>query len=96
MTTIGMLTLEYLVVVGLVWSGYISWLLLSVAGALPLYVRALRVYRQPRPSGPPPEYPPNIWPLWYSAFAFAHTRRFGGLFLLGLAADLAARKLGFF
>jgi 1,4-dihydroxy-2-naphthoate polyprenyltransferase len=92
--TIGMLSLEYLLVAGLVLSGYISALLLTVIFALPWYVRALRVYRQPRPSGPPPEYPPNIWPLWFAAFAFQHTRRFGGLFLLGLAADLLARKLG--
>jgi 1,4-dihydroxy-2-naphthoate octaprenyltransferase len=94
--TIVMLTLEYLLVGWLVLSGYLSWLLLTVLGALPWYVRALRVYRHPRPAAPPPEYPPNVWPLWYSAFAFQHTRRFGGLFLLGLALDVAARKLGIF
>ena len=90
----GMLTLEYLLVGGLVCSGYLSWLLLAVLGALPWYVRALRVFRHARPAAPPPEYPPNIWPLWYAAFAFQHTRRFGSLFLLGLAADVVARKLG--
>ena len=55
---------------------------------------AVRVYSHPRPAGPPPEYPPNIWPLWFAAFAFQHTRRFGSLFLLGLAADVVARKIG--
>jgi 1,4-dihydroxy-2-naphthoate octaprenyltransferase len=94
--TIIMFTLQYLLVAGLVLSGYLSWLLLAVLAALPWYVRALRVYRQPRPAGPPPQYPPNIWPLWFSAFAFQHTRRFGGLFLLGLTADVLARKLGVF
>ncbi|HXQ23676.1 MAG TPA: prenyltransferase [Candidatus Acidoferrales bacterium] len=92
--TIGMLTLQYLLVIALVLSGYVSVLLFAVAFALPWYVRALRVYRQPRPAGPPPEYPPKIWPLWFAAFAFQHTRRFGSLFLLGLAADVLARKLG--
>ncbi|HVO23046.1 MAG TPA: prenyltransferase [Candidatus Margulisiibacteriota bacterium] len=92
--TIAMFTLQYLLVAGLVLSGYLSWLLLAVLAALPWYMRALRVYRQPRPAGPPPEYPPNIWPLWFAAFAFQHTRRFGSLFLLGLAADVVARKLG--
>lgn len=92
--TIVMFTLEYLLVVGLVWSGSLSWLLLAVFGALQWYVYGVRVYRQPRPAAPPAEYPAGIWPLWYSAFAFQHTRRFGGLFLLGLAADVAARKLG--
>lgn len=92
--TIVMLTLQYVLVAALVVSGYFSWLLLVVAAALPWYLRALRVYRQPRPSGPPAEYPPNIWPLWFAAFAFQHTRRFGSLFLLGLAADVVARRLG--
>jgi len=78
----------------LIVSGYLSWLLLAVAGALSWYRLALRAYAQPRPQAPPAEYPPNIWPLWYAAFAFQHTRRFGGLFLLGLAADLLARRLG--
>jgi len=92
--TIVMLTLQYVLVAALVLSGYLSWLMLVVAAALPWYVRALRVYRQPRPAAPPAAYPPNIWPLWFAALAFQHTRRFGSLFLLGLAADVLARKLG--
>jgi 1,4-dihydroxy-2-naphthoate polyprenyltransferase len=92
--TIVMLTLQYVFVAALVLSGYLSWLLLAVLAALPWYVRALRVFRQPRPVAPPAEYPPNIWPLWFAAFAFQHTRRFGSLFLLGLAADVVARRLG--
>ena len=93
-TTIGMFTLQYVLAAALVVSGYCSPLLLAVLFALPWYVRGTRVYLQPRPPGPPPEYPPNIWPLWYSAFAFQHTRRFGSLFLLGLAADVLARSVG--
>ncbi|HVN83557.1 MAG TPA: prenyltransferase [Candidatus Binatia bacterium] len=94
--TIAMLTLQYLLVIALVVSGYASVLLLAVAFALPLYVRAVRVYFHARPSAPPTEYPKNIWPLWFAAFAFGHTRRFGSLFLLGLTADVIARKLGIF
>ena len=92
--TIVMFTLEYLLVVGLVLSGYVSVLLLAVFFALRWYVWAVRVYWHPRPAAPPAEYPPNIWPLWYAAFAFKHTRHFGSLFLLGLAADVIARRLG--
>jgi 1,4-dihydroxy-2-naphthoate octaprenyltransferase len=92
--TIVMFTLEYLLVFWLVLSGYMSWLLLAVLGALPWYRLAFMAYRQPRPAAPPKEYPPNIWPLWYAAFAFQHTRRFGGLFLLGLFADVMARRFG--
>ncbi len=92
--TVVMLSLEYLLVLGLVLSGAFSFLLLTVFFAAPWYVRAVRVYAHARPAAPPPEYPPNIWPLWYSALSFQHTRRFGALFLLGLAADVAAHALG--
>lgn len=92
--TIALLTLQYLIVFGLILSGYLSWLLLSVLGAAPWYVRAVRAHLHPRPIAPPAEYPPNIWPLWFAAFAFAHTRRFGSLFLLGLCADVLAQRLG--
>lgn len=95
-TTIIMLTLQYVLVAGLVLSGAFAWPLLVVFAALPLYIRALRVYSHPRPATPPAEYPPNIWPLWFAALAFGHTRRFGALFLLGLAAEVIARKLGLF
>jgi 1,4-dihydroxy-2-naphthoate octaprenyltransferase len=92
--TIGMLTLQYLLVLYLVLTGAFSWLLLTVLLAGQWYWRALRAYSHPRPAAPPPEYPPNVWPLWYAAFAFQHTRRFGMLFLVGLLADVLARKVG--
>lgn len=95
MVTIGMLTTQYVLTLALVLTGYASWLLMIVVFALPWYVRALRAYTNPRPAAPPAEYPPGIWPLWYAAFAFAHTRRFGALFMLGLALDVIGRKLGF-
>lgn len=92
--TLVMLTLEYVLVLALVASGYMSWLLLAVFFALPWYKRAMQVYWHARPAAPPPEYPPNIWPLWYAALAFQHTRRFGSLFLLGLTLDVIARGAG--
>lgn len=92
--TIVMLTLQYLLVFWLVATGAYSWLLLAVLGAAGWYVNAVRVYSQPRPASPPAEYPPGVWPLWYAAFAFQHTRRFGLLFLAGLAADVIARRAG--
>lgn len=92
--TIAMLTLQYLLVFWLVATGALSWLLLAVLGAGNWYWLALRAYAQPRPAAPPAEYPPGIWPLWYAAFAFQHTRRFGLLFLFGLALDTAAHRFG--
>ena len=92
--TIGMLTLEYFLVIALIFKGYFSPFLAIVFLALPWYWRAIQVYSQPRPENPPEEYPEGIWPLWYSALSFQHTRRFGALFLVGLVADYLARFLG--
>ena len=55
--------------------------------SLPLLPRLLHVYGEPKPADAPPDYPRSIWPLWFSAHAFRHTRRFTSLFLLGLLAD---------
>jgi 1,4-dihydroxy-2-naphthoate octaprenyltransferase len=57
------------------------WVLLVFA-AVPRLRQTLDVYSKPKPPAPPPRYP--IWPLWYVAAAFVHTRRAGGLFILGL------------
>ena len=46
---------------------------------------ALKVYQRPPPEAPPEDYP--LWPLWYVAWAFLVTRRAGGLFVLGLLID---------
>ena len=41
------------------------------------------VSSRPKPDEPPAGFP--IWPLWFAALAFVHTRRAGGLLVLGLA-----------
>jgi 1,4-dihydroxy-2-naphthoate polyprenyltransferase len=92
--TIGMLTIQYLLVGYLVAIRYLSWPMAIVLLALPAYWNALRAYSHKRPAAPPPEYPKDIWPLWYAAFAFSHTRRFGGLYVLGLALDVILRRAG--
>ncbi|MDQ3892236.1 MAG: hypothetical protein M3274_04990 [Actinomycetota bacterium] len=52
------------------------------------------VYRDTRPAGMPEEYRPDVWPLWFVAFDFLHNRRFGALFILGLATQAVLRLLG--
>jgi 1,4-dihydroxy-2-naphthoate octaprenyltransferase len=94
LATIGMVVLQYVLVVYLILNGYLSWLMLVVLLAGQWAWRAIQAYSHPRPAAPPPEYPPNVWPLWYAAFSFQHTRRFGLLFLLGLVLDVLARGLG--
>jgi 1,4-dihydroxy-2-naphthoate polyprenyltransferase len=60
--------------------------------AVPLLVKTLRKFAEPKPTEPPADNP--VWPLWYAPLAFLHTRRAGGLLitgLLGWAVWLAVR-----
>jgi 1,4-dihydroxy-2-naphthoate octaprenyltransferase len=61
-------------------------LLLALAG-LPLLPGLFSVFGSPKPGHAPRDYPPEIWPLWFSAHAFRHTRHFTTLFLAGLLLD---------
>jgi 1,4-dihydroxy-2-naphthoate octaprenyltransferase len=65
--------------------------LLLVAGAVPLLRLSLRAYGAAKPLAPPEGY--QGWPLWFVAFAFIHVRRFGALFLAGLALQLAGQAI---
>jgi 1,4-dihydroxy-2-naphthoate octaprenyltransferase len=62
--------------------------------ALPGYVQAVKAHAYPRPKERPSQFPEKIWPLWFSAFVFSHTRRFGLLFLGGLCVDVMIRSWG--
>jgi len=61
----------------------LPWPSLAALGAFPLLQRAIRALRRPRPQQPPRGFP--IWPLWFAAFAFTHTRRAGSLLVAGVA-----------
>ena len=58
------------------------WLTLLLA--IPAALRLISAYRHQPPANCPPGYPDGVWPRWYSAIAFAHTRNFGALFLLAM------------
>jgi len=92
--TIGMLLAQYGLVAWLIASRYFSPALAIVVFALPALWDALRSYRHPRPDRPPKRYPPNVWPLWFVAFAFRHTRQFGALFVIGIGLDVVVRRMG--
>jgi 1,4-dihydroxy-2-naphthoate octaprenyltransferase len=81
---IAMVCLQYLGCLALVISGREHWLLLVVFVNLPRLWRLIKVYRQPKPDAPGSRIPDNIWPLWFSAYAFDHTRRFTSLFIAAL------------
>src|SRR6266581_1109117 len=55
-----------------------------IAVALPRALRAVSVMSRPRPASPPTGY--VGWPLWVHRACLEHNRRFGWLYILGLAA----------
>ena len=64
------------------------WLLLHAMAGLPLLWLMIKFYRKPKPAERPKGY--RGWPLWFVGMAFIHNRRFGMLFLAGLAIQLFA------
>jgi len=64
------------------------WLLLHAMAGLPLTWLMSRFYRNPKPAERPKGY--RSWPLWFFGMAFIHNRRFGMLFLAGLAIQPVA------
>ncbi len=83
---VALMALFYVLLVVLVLLRWASpWILISFL-ALGRLLRVVRIYRQPKPAQPPPDYP--VWPLWYVSAAFWHNKLAGGLFVLGLIAQL--------
>jgi 1,4-dihydroxy-2-naphthoate polyprenyltransferase len=84
--TQAMMVLFYPLVGMLVVLGTLPILALVCAAALPKLVPVWQAFSRPKPDEPPAGFP--IWPLWYAAFAFVHTRRAGGLLVLGMLAGV--------
>jgi 1,4-dihydroxy-2-naphthoate polyprenyltransferase len=80
--TLGMMVAFYAGVVVLVLTGALPWPALLALGGLPTLVWVWQRYARPKPTEPPPDNP--VWPLWWAPLAFIHTRRAGGLLILGL------------
>jgi 1,4-dihydroxy-2-naphthoate polyprenyltransferase len=72
----------YPIVIGAALVGFIGpWVALVLLG-LPRLIQVLRVYSAPKPEVPPNSY--VGWPLWFVGASFVHTRRAGGLLIVGL------------
>jgi 1,4-dihydroxy-2-naphthoate octaprenyltransferase len=56
-------------------------LLISLVSIVRL-VRVWAPFSRPKPVEPPPGFP--VWPLWFAAIAFVHTRLAGALLVLGM------------
>lgn len=90
---IGLVTLQYVIVLILVLAGSFGWPLLVVLVGTPFLPHLTRVFAEDTPDTPPPNYPEAAWPLWYVSFAFVHNRRFGALYVLGLLVEALLHRL---
>lgn len=65
------------------------WPALLAFAALPRLVKVWPYLRKPPPDEPPDGFP--VWPLWYAALAWVHTRQAGALLVVGLGLGVLAR-----
>jgi 1,4-dihydroxy-2-naphthoate octaprenyltransferase len=72
----------YPIVIGSALIGWIGPFVMLVVLGIPLLLQVLRQFSVPRPETPPQSY--VGWPLWFVGGAFIHTRRAGGLLIVGL------------
>jgi 1,4-dihydroxy-2-naphthoate octaprenyltransferase len=72
----------YVTVVACVAVRALPWPALISLLAVTKLVPSWKALSQPRPDEPPAHFP--VWPLWFAAIAFVHTRRAGSLLVLGL------------
>ncbi|MDQ3611597.1 MAG: prenyltransferase [Actinomycetota bacterium] len=85
--TLALLVAFYVTTGAAIAVGALPWPTLLVALALPLLRKVAGALRKPRPDEPPEGFP--VWPLWFAAICFVHTRRAGALLVLGLAVAAA-------
>jgi 1,4-dihydroxy-2-naphthoate octaprenyltransferase len=78
----GLMIAFYPIVIGSALIGWIGPFVMLVVFAIPMLLQVLRQFSLPRPDSPPEGY--VGWPLWYVGGAFIHTRRAGGLLIVGL------------
>ena len=72
----------YPIVVGAALAGWIGPFVLLALLGIPRLLEVLGQFSKPRPESPPHSY--AGWPLWFVGGAFIHTRRAGGLLIVGL------------
>ncbi|HEY2207561.1 MAG TPA: prenyltransferase [Pseudonocardia sp.] len=88
-TTLGLMVAFYPLVGVCVLTGAMPWPALVVVLGLRRLVKVWPYLRTEPPDEPPPDFP--VWPLWYAALAWLHTRQAGALLLVGLAAGVFTR-----
>jgi 1,4-dihydroxy-2-naphthoate octaprenyltransferase len=81
-----MMAAFYPLVIALVAMGTMPILSLVCLVGVVRLVKVWQQFSQPKPDAPPEGFP--IWPLWFAAIAFVHTRLVGGLLVVGMLAGV--------
>jgi 1,4-dihydroxy-2-naphthoate polyprenyltransferase len=88
-----LIAVQYLLVIYLVITGYFSLIMFVIVLGLTGIRPVLQLFRTTKPDERPENYPADVWPLWYVAATFYHTRIFGVVFLAGLVLDVVVKHL---
>jgi 1,4-dihydroxy-2-naphthoate octaprenyltransferase len=84
LVTRGLLVAYYVLLVAAVAAQCLPWPALTGLAALPTARAVWGPLSRPAPAARPRGFP--VWPLWYAAWTFVHTRRAGTYLVLGVAA----------
>ena len=87
-----MMALQYLLVVGLVATGFFTPAMLIVLLALIPSPWVWKLLSKPKPTSPP-AVDHTGWPMYFVSAVFLHNRLYGLLFLLGLIADSVIKRI---
>jgi 1,4-dihydroxy-2-naphthoate octaprenyltransferase len=88
----GLLGIAYLLVIYLIWIRFFTPAMLVILLAIPTLAEIWPILSNPKPAEKPADFP-DVWPNYYVAAAFHHTRRFGGLLLLAVVFDTTVRLI---
>jgi 1,4-dihydroxy-2-naphthoate octaprenyltransferase len=94
MSALGMMAIQYMLVIYLVAIDYFSPALLVVFLSLTTVPMVWNIFKAPKPAIQPSDYPPSVWPLYYVAAGFYFARRFVLLYLLGVILDIILHLTG--
>jgi 1,4-dihydroxy-2-naphthoate polyprenyltransferase len=91
-TMTAMLILAYLLVIYLVITRFFTPVLLLTLLAVPTLIEIWPILSNPKPAEKPEDFP-DVWPNYFVAASFLHTRRFSSLYLLAVVLDTVIRLI---
>jgi len=87
-----LLILSYLTVVYLIATRFFTPVMLLVFLTVPIFKQIWPILSNAKPDEKPEDFP-DVWPNYYVAAAFHHTRKFGGWFFLAIIIDTIVKLI---